>query len=252
MAAGGYMAAAGTVTDIVGTILAGEAAEKKRAEVKKIANTPGLDFGSVTGGALADLMKYLPQGSAVAERISQINQANLMAREEASLPGVGAAREKALGGVMGLFDDKAWLADTMRTGAAMGATRGLMGTGAGQMTSIYQGAKDKMARLSLGTGLLSQIIGSMRVDTTSPSVTAFLSPTPAQAIAIRGDERTQRMNILLRRAGMPTRLSTYGQSLQEYGGAMTGAGYTMMGDEASKPKVKPPPEGDDWGNEKKV
>lgn len=216
----------GTATNIVGTLLKGEEAERARRELKDAAKTPGLDLGAITGGALEDLMKYLPQGSAVAERVSQINQANLNAREEANMPGVGAARQKLLSGINTLSDDNAWLADTMRTGAAMGATRGVAGYGAGKMGMIYQGAKDKMARLSLGTGLLSQLIGSMRVDTTSPSVTSFLSPTPAQAIQIRSDERTQKMSLMAKYALMPTRLSEYGQNLQEYGGALMGSGST--------------------------
>lgn len=226
---GGYGMAAGTLTDIAGTVLRGIAAEDARDEVMRIANTPGIDTGMLTGQALTDQLRYLPQATQISNAISQANQAQLSAREEAAMPGVGAARQKALANVNGLFaDDAEWLKGVQRRGAALGLSSGLMGSQAGQLATLRLSDQEKMARTQLGTGLLGSLISGMRIANT-PGVQSFLGPNPSELINLRSQERTQKMDILMRRAGMPTQLEVYGQNLQAYGGTLTGASMTGGG-----------------------
>ena len=222
-----WMAAAGGALKIAGDLTKGFVAEDARDDVKKIAETPGIDVDALTGEALAMQLKYLPPGSELSKRISTINQANLNAQEESALPGVGAARQKALGGIMGLFsEDSEWLKGLKRRGAALGLSSGLRGSAAGQIGALRLSDQESMARKQLGTSLLGSLISSMRIANT-PGVQSFLGPNSSDLINIRSQERAQKMNILLGRAKMPTMMSTYADSMSEAGGMLMGAG--MMG-----------------------
>jgi hypothetical protein len=253
------MAGAGIATNIAGTVLKGIDAENKRDEMKEIAETPGVDTGALTGQALQDMLRYLPQGSELASKIAQYKQANVNAQEEAALPGVGAARKTALAKIGGLFsDDATWLKGVQRRGAALGLSSGLMGSAAGQIGTLKLSDTEQMQRTQLGTGLLGSLISGMRIAD-SPGVQSFLGPNPSELINIRSGERTQKMNLLAARAGMPTQLSTYGDNLQSFGGAMLGGGLTGGGTggafgggnaaASTKGGVNDIPYFNDWGNE---
>lgn len=220
----GYGAAIGGLLHIAGSaVLAGEA-EKKRKKYLEAVNLPGLDIGAATGEALDNERKYLDRASGVASDISAADQAALLAREEASLPGIGAARQKALARIGGLFDDEAsWLQGVQRRGAALGLSSGLRGSLAGQLGTLHLSDQEQMARTSLGTGLLGSLIGSMRIAN-SPSVQAFLGPTANQVIDLRSQERATKQKMLGQYAGLPTSGDVWGGNLQWAGATLMGGG----------------------------
>ncbi len=221
---GYYAAGAGMTEAGIATLFAASEQDKRLHRISKIADTPGIDTGALSGQALGDQLRYLPLSEQLASQISAANQGNLNAQEEANLPGVGAARQKALAQINSLFgSDAEWLKGVQRRGAALGIGRGLGGSQAAQIGELKLSDTEQMARTQLGTGLLGSLIGSMRIANT-PGVQAFLGPTPEQLINLRSQERTQRMNILLGREQLPTGNEQIFQHMQQEGGALIGAG----------------------------
>jgi hypothetical protein len=227
--AGLIAAALGIVSGGAGAYLKGRAGDIKRKALTNVANTPGLDTGTITGQALGDDAKYLAQASGLSGDISAANQAQLLAREEAALPGAGAARQKELASIMQLFsDDKEWLTGVQRRGAALGVGRGLFGGGAGQIATLRLSDQEKAQRTQLGSGLLGGLLSTLRIAQT-PGVQAFLGPSPTELVGIRGGERTQRMNLLGQAAGVPGMTAEMGSWLSNMGGTLFSAGTGAMG-----------------------
>src|SRR4029079_5645703 len=129
-AIGGAEAGAGALMHIAGTYLAAKEADKRRKELERIVNTPGVDIGAATGEALNAEERYLPQASRVQAEVSAANQAAMLAQEEAALPGVEAARAQALDRIKGLFsEDSAFIRDLQGRAAAWGLGSGGYGAG---------------------------------------------------------------------------------------------------------------------------
>lgn len=224
----GALAAVGGLMHIGGTALSAKEANKRRKAVKDIAKYPGLDFNAITDDALSGYESVFDRAAALSGRLSKTNQEALNAQEEMSLPGVRAAREKALGRISGLFDeDSAWIQGLQRRGAALGLSSGLRGSGAGQMQTLRLSDREGMQRTQLGTGLLGSLIGGMRLAN-SPATQAFLGPTISEQVNQRSGERTQRLNTLMAAAGLPTGSEMWGDSLKQVGGSLMGMGATGM------------------------
>jgi len=219
----------GGAMDTIGTAILASGADARKKKQEEIANTPGLDFGALTGQALTGYNQNFGAASSLAARAGTANQAQLGSQEEQALPGVGAARQRALGSINSLFGDSAeWLKGVQRRGAALGLASGLGGSGAGQLATLHLSDQEQMQRTQLGTGLLGSLIGSLRMANT-PGVQAFLGPDPSQQVAIRGQERAQRIAMLSGAAAMPSGLETWGQRLQQVGSTLAGAGVGSQG-----------------------
>lgn len=229
--AGGYMAGAGALESGLATIFASFEEDKRLKELEKIANTPGLDFSGITGEALRGYEQNLPAATKLAGEVGYANQAQLNAQQEQALPGVGAARAADLSAVSKLFDDKAWMSDTMRDAAAMGIGRGgtgFAGSQAGQIGALRLSGQERMQRTQLGTGLLNSLMGSMKLAN-SPGVQAFMGPSVSEQVGQRASERSQKMNILLQRAGLPTGMEMILNHMQQEGEGLMGAGMGIQG-----------------------
>lgn len=220
----GYAAAAGLILGAGGAFLEGRSNDIARNRLENAAEMPGVDTGALTEEALRDQLKYLPQGTELADKISTENQRILQKQEEAALPGVGAARSKALGRISSLFDeDSQWLQGVQRRGAALGLSSGLFGSQAGQLRTLRLGDQESQARTQLGTGLLGSLIGSMRLAS-SPGVQSFLGPNPNQLIGIRSQERAARQQLMAQAAGIGGQTAAWGKYLNNVGGALLGGG----------------------------
>jgi hypothetical protein len=229
------LAIVGGLMQAGGTFLKGRAGDIARKRLESIANTPGLDIGGLsreaTRQALGLQLETLPQAEKVASEAARINQAALLAQEEAALPGAKSARQTALENVLSfLGDDKQWLEGIQRRGAALGLGRGLGGSSAARIGQLKLSDVESQQRKTLGAGLLGQLLGSLRIADT-PGVQAFMAPTASSMVGttlnIRGQERAQRMNLLAQGAGIPGQTAAWGNALFEAGGMLAGAG--MMG-----------------------
>lgn len=208
--------------------MSGEA-DTRRENMQKLANTPGLDFTDLTRQALTGYGQNYDAAAALASKLSTSNQANLSAQEEQALPGIGAARGKALSSISSLFQtDPQFFADQQRLGAGLNLSQGLFGSGAGQLATLNRTSQARDQRTALGTGLLNSLIGSMRLSN-SPGVQTFLGTTIQDQVAQRALERTQRMGLLSQAYGLPTGLEVWGNELQQVGKGMAGVGAAKGG-----------------------
>jgi len=220
----GYTQAIGAAMDIAGTAINANEADARKAAQEKIANTPGIDFGALTAGALAGYNQNFDEASSFAGRLSRANQAQLNSQEEQALPGLAAVRGADLSAISSLFgNDASWLAGVQRRGAALGVGKGLFGSGAGQLQTLHLSDQEQSARTALGTGLLGSLIGSLKLANT-PGVQAFIGPDIATQLATRSSERTQKLAMLTGANNLPSGLETWGTRLQQVGGTMEGVG----------------------------
>lgn len=232
----------GILGGAAGAFLGGQAGDIKRSRLRSVAETPGLDTGAITGQALADQLKYLPQAQQLQGQIGQANQAEALKEWAQIDPALLGNLQAASGKIGGLFgDSSAALADVARRGAAAGLTaggRGYAGSTAGQIGNLRLSYQEDLARTQLGTGLLGSLIGSMsHLKTTSPGVQAFMGPSPEQLINLRAGERTQRMNLLAQAAGVPGQTAAWGGYLSGLGGMATGAGLLGVSGALNKPST---------------
>ncbi len=221
----------GGAMDTIGTAIMAGGADKRKREAKALANTPGVDITGTTGQALEGYEQNYAKAAAISRKVSESNQAQLLAQEEQSLPGLGDARKEALGRIRGLFsEDSEWLRGVQRRGAALGLSSGLFGSGAGQLQTLHLSDQEQMQRTQLGTGLLGSLIGSMRIAN-SPGAQAFLGPSPSEQVATRSNERALRLQMLSGANAMPNYWETWGQRFQQVGATLAGAdvGAQSMG-----------------------
>lgn len=229
MGYGAALAVVGLLTGAGGAFLEGKAGDIARKRLQKAARLPGLNTGALTEEALRDQLKYMPLSKDLAGQISSGNQANLLAQEEQALPGAGAARGEALGRILSLFsDDAKWLEGVQRRAGALGVRSGMFGSQAGQIGSLRLADTESQARMSLGSGLLSQLLSTLRIAN-SPGIQEFLGPTPNQLIGVRSQERAAKQQLLAQAAGIPGQTAAWGDWMQSTGGALMGAGMGMMG-----------------------
>lgn len=224
-----YIAAGvGLAAGAGGAFLQGQAGDIVRNRLNKAANLPGLDVDKLTGEALGIQSKYLPQATDLASQISASNQKNLLAQEEASLPGAQAAREKALGSITDLFGDNAdWLQGIQRRGAALGLSSGLFGSQAGQLQTLRLSDREQQQRTQLGTGLLGSLLGTLHLAG-SPNIQSFL-PTTSGYLSQRSGERAAKQQILTQAAGVPGQTAAWANYLSSTGGLLTGAAGAKAG-----------------------
>lgn len=215
---------AGVVTGAGGALLKGRAGDLYRKRVLDIAETPGLDVDKLSREALTGQLDRFDLSSDLAARTARANQAGLLGQEEASLPGLGAARQRGLETVLSfLGEDRDWLAGIQRRGAALGLGRGFGGSPAAQMGTLRLSDTESMARKQTGLGMLGALISSMRIAN-SPGVQAFLGPSSSDLINIRGQERVQKMNLLTQAAGIPGQTAAWAGYLSGVGGMLAGMG----------------------------
>jgi hypothetical protein len=225
------VAVAGLVAGAVGTVKKGQDSRKQQRSLESAADIPGLNVGSITNEAFGIENQFMPQATEMANRYAQANQARLMGQEEMALPGVGAARQKDLGAINKLFDEGPdWLKGVQRRGAALGIGRGgtgFAGSQAGQIGTLRLSDQEQMQRTQLGTGLLSGLLGTLRLAQT-PGLETFL-PTTNTLLDIRSRERAQRQQMLGAAAGIPGMGAAVGGFLQQTGGSALTAGAVTAG-----------------------
>lgn len=238
--------AAGAVEGGIATIFNSFEQDKRVQALKDIANTPGLNFDALTAGALAGYNQNFDAASALSSRLSTANQAQLNAQQEQALPGTAAARASNLAAITGLFgNDAAWLKGVQRRGAALGLSSGLGASQAGQLATLHLSDQEQMQRTALGTGLLGSLLSGVKLANT-PGVQAFLGPSIADQVAIRGQERAQRMAGLTGATMQPTGMELILQHMQQEGASLEGFGFGggTMGPGGSTPK--PSSGGNQW------
>lgn len=228
--------AAGAVMRIIGGVLQAKAAKMAQKKAGEVAQTPGLDIGAVVNQRLKEIEGSLPEANKIASMDSQSRQALENLLVEQSMPGFTAGRDAATAQASKLAAGQMpdWLQNELKRGAAASMmTRGfgqsgigLGGIGGNQaMSQFFTGG---MQAQQTGINWLSALRGMSPVVTPT-SAMALTGPSPEATVGIRGDERLQKMQMLMGIAGMPGATAMWGNHLMESGAMLAGMGGGMMG-----------------------
>lgn len=230
------MVGVGGAAMIGGTVLGGSEASKKKKALNELQNMPGLDTSRITAEALSDLERYLPRDIALAEKATQANQGILNKLAEDNIPGF-KERKEAQADLIDQFlrgevpDDVARAVE--RRSAATGLGLGISGSGIGRNLTARDLGRTSLDMIGLGFNLNPQFQSSIPM-TTPVNVMSFAGPMPNDLINLRGQERTQRLNVGMAKAGVPGQAGIWGNFLSNMGGLAFGAGLqggigNMMG-----------------------
>ena len=141
--------------------------------------------------------ELFPQAYSLASRLGVSNQEALNALLETASPGSTKALAETWDAFLKEYaDDRAWLSDVARRGAAIGIGRfGAASSPAAQIRTLRLTAGEREARTGRRVGLLSQLLGSLRLANTH-SVQALLGPTSSEAVGYAIQQRGQKIGVL--------------------------------------------------------
>lgn len=225
------LAVGGGIALGVGAGMGASAGSMKKKELSALGDYPGLDTSKITDEALRDLEKYLPRDIALAQQATQANQGILNKLAEDNIPGF-KERKQTQADLIDSFlrgelpDDVAQAVE--RRSAATGLGLGISGSGLGRNLTARDLGRTSLDLIGTGFGLIPQFQSS--IPLTNPvSPLAFAGPTPNDLINIRGQERTQRLNIGLQRAGVQGATGAWGNFFSQLGGLALGGALGGMG-----------------------
>src|SRR5262245_25348781 len=89
-----YGAALGLIGNIAGAYMAGSAAKKRRRELEKLANTPGIDIGDVTSENLQGILGNVQAAGQAGRELTMADQATLDEQLEGAMPGYSLRQAK--------------------------------------------------------------------------------------------------------------------------------------------------------------
>lgn len=229
-----YMAVAGLVMGAGGTFLKGRSGDIVRKRLGSIADTPGLDIEALSSEALKNQGRLLPEAQALVGQEATGRQALMDQLAEQSLPGWGAEKTKvkAIADQLLAGEVPRDVQEFVQRKTAANILGGVGGAGGFSGGSI--GASQWGRNLGIlstqaqqqGLSWLNALRG-MSPTATPQSAFGFTGPDASQFLNIRGNERTQRMNLLAGAAQIPGQTAAWGNWLSSTGGTLLGAGLTQ-------------------------
>lgn len=231
-----YMAVAGLVAGAGGAFLKGRSGDIVRKRLGSIADTPGLDIEALSKEALKNQGALLPEAQALVGKEATGRQALMDQLAEQSLPGWGAEKTKvkAIADQLLAGEVPRDVQEFVQRKTAANILGGVGGAGGFSGGTI--GANQWGRNLGIlstqaqqqGLSWLNALRG-MSPTANPQSAFSFTGPDANQFLSIRGNERTQRMNILAGAAQIPGQTAAWGNYLSSTGGMLTGAGLGGMG-----------------------
>lgn len=233
-----YAALIGTVVKLVGgaggAYLQGRANDLKKNELKNVADTPGVDLNDVYKTTFDANQKYNPQAEAIASQQNTFNQAELDRQLEQEIPGYRGGQEQRTKNALAELRGEIPLdvsQQVQRNTAAQAASGGYMGSPAARALTARDLGQTSLDLTNLGGRNFASIIGTtpMAQRVTSGSL---LNIDPKTDLALKENERTQRLNILLKRAGIGGQTEAWANYLGASSGTMGNAaesGFSLMG-----------------------
>jgi len=224
------MAVAGLAMGAGGAFLGGNVASKRQNFMQYIADTPGVDIGDTYKDTLGAAQEASPQAEALAGRQNTFNQSEVDRLIAESIPGYKEAqRQRILNAQADLRGDISpeVSAQIARQSAAAGVDSGTAGSGFNRALQARDLGLTSMDLQGRGAKEFESIIGTtpMADRVTSGS---FLNIDPRTGLALRSNERTQKMDILQKKAGLKGKTEVWGDMLTSSGGALTSAGMGGM------------------------
>jgi hypothetical protein len=195
----------------IGTLLGANAASNTKKELRRIADTPGIDVGA----QLTELGDLAPKAEGLEARRNQFTTQQIQEILEQSIPGFKEAQAGRVGNAASLIRGEL-PPDVMdavyRSGASRAVAGGYGGSGAGRNLVARDLGRTSLDLMDLGGRQLSGIIGS-----TPMATPASFMLSPEQLLNLRSGERSQRMQAQTTAAGAPGATAVWGQGLQSMG-----------------------------------
>jgi hypothetical protein len=222
-------AAIGTGFNLIGGFMGASAASKRKDEFERLANTPGLDFGSAMGESFENLEKFAPRYGAMATEASRYGAGATRAGLETFMPGYGRNMEQSQQ-AYGAMARGELPEEELTALAQRGAERGV---GYGMPGSEFTG---RLGLRDLGISGLQwrqaglEGLGSLRREAAAGTPQApsfgqmFQGAMPGDTISMRANERASRISMLLQAAGMPTGQDVWAQTMTNIGSQWASAG----------------------------
>ena len=227
----GYAAGAGALMQLGGTILKGSAERVRRNQLTNIANTPGLDTTGIAGQALAGQEANFGAGSALTDKINRFNQGERSSLLDASIPGYQARKGQELnitdsllrGEIPQDVQDQLW-----NSAAGRSLAGGYGGSGMARNLTARDFGLTSLGLQQQGMQNTAQI-NNQTANLELPdlvSVSKYLGVSPQELIGIRGNERSQKMQMLTGISLRPSGSDIWAKYLNDTGGALMGAGLS--------------------------
>lgn len=208
----------GAGMQIGGTFMAANAASRRKRQLEAIANLPGLKMGDVYG----DVSGSQGQAEGIESRRNEFNRAELRKMLGETIPGYEEGQAQRSQTALSLMRGEV-PADVQemiqRSAAARAVSGGYGGTPAGRNLVARDLGRTSLDMMNLGQQQFAGILGS-----TPRAEMANYMLTPSQLMALRSQERTQKMGAMKDAAMAQGATEVGAKGLSDIGGAMMGAG----------------------------
>lgn len=219
-----YQAILGAGLQIGGTAMAASAASRRKRQLEAIANLPGIQQGDIYG----EISKNQGAAENIETRRNEFNRAELRKMLGESIPGYEEGQAQRSQNALSLMRGEI-PADVQemiqRSSAARAVTGGYGGSPAGRNLVARDLGRTSLDMMNLGQQQFAGILG-----TTPRAEMANYMLTPSQIMALRSQERTQKMGAMSQAAMAKGATETWAKGLSDMGGALMGGGLGgMMG-----------------------
>lgn len=208
----------GAGMQIGGTFMAANAASRRKRQLEAIANLPGLKMGDVYG----DVSGSQGQAEGIESRRNEFNRAELRKMLGETIPGYEEGQAQRSQTALSLMRGEV-PADVQemiqRSAAARAVSGGYGGTPAGRNLVARDLGRTSLDMMNLGQQQFAGILGS-----TPRAEMANYMLTPSQLMALRSQERTQKMGAMKDAAMAQGATEVGAKGLSDIGGAMMDAG----------------------------
>ena len=195
----------------IGTLLGAQAASRTKKELRRIAETPGIDVGQ----QYQELAGLAPAAESLEARRNLFNVGQLQSILEQSIPGYAESQAQRTQNAAALLRGELPPDVTeavYRSGASRAVAGGYGGSGVGRNLVARDLGRTSLDLMNLGGQQFAGILGSTPM--TRP---VDYTMTPEQLIGLRSGERSQRMQAETTAAGAPGATAVWGQGLQSMG-----------------------------------
>lgn len=213
-----YQAILGAGLQIGGTAMAANAASRRKRQLEAIANLPGIQQGDIYG----EISKNQGAAENIEARRNEFNRAELRKMLGESIPGYEEGQAQRSQTALSLMRGEI-PADVQemiqRSSAARAVTGGYGGSPAGRNLVARDLGRTSLDMMNLGQQQFAGILGS-----TPRAEMANYMLTPSQIMALRSQERTQKMGAMEKAAMAQGATEAWAKGLSDMGGSMMGTG----------------------------
>lgn len=211
---------------IAGAIMGASAADRRKKKLEQIANTPGVDFGSAAGEVVSAGKQNLPGALDFTKGVNLGAQKDIQSVLDQAIPGYSPMQATRAGQVSSFLRGEL-PADVAKAVTANAAGRALEGGYGGTPAGRNLEARDLgLTSLDLiGKGMTG--MSDMVRSTPLPrfmQANDILNMTETAGVGVRGDERKQKLDMMLGAANAPTSSDVWSKTLQDMGSSMASSG----------------------------